>query len=159
MGSFGSSGGTRSFSPVVKGGRQKTRPFQGGFLTHTLAKNTLNNQKSGFREAHGAERLGDLHDPGMEGGQIQGDGNPLGGLDAERVQAFRDVLLGGGVALALDHVGGKNDEVGAGLALSGTSAGGEHREKDEREEGNLFHEKRFVALHTRKRCAKLQATG
>jgi hypothetical protein len=43
--------------------------------------------------------------------------------------------------------------------LSGTGAGGEHREKEEGEEGSLFHGKCFVALHTRKRCAKLQAAA
>jgi hypothetical protein len=43
------------------------------------------------------------------------------------------------------------------LAWSGAGPRGEHREKDEGEEGVIFHVKCLVALHTRKRCAKLQA--
>jgi len=93
----------------------------------------------------------------LQGRQIQQGDRWGAGLGAKHIQAGVDALLSQLKARCIHHVSGKNDRLSQGLALSGTGAGGERREKDEGEERIHFHGKRFVALHTRKRWAKLQA--
>ena len=90
-GSSGSSADMPGCWASAECGRQKTRPLRGGFLTHTLAKNTLNNQKSEFREARGRDKLGADGHRCLEGWQLDRDLHRVPGEVAQRVQAAIDV--------------------------------------------------------------------
>ena len=70
----------------------KNPPLAGRvFDTHTLAKNTLNNQKSEFREARGRNNLGADGHRCLEGWQLDRDLHRVPGEVAQRVQAAIDV--------------------------------------------------------------------
>ena len=98
---------------------------------------------------------GDAHDMSLEGRQLERDDRRHAGFGTKRIQAGIDALFGQSQTRGVHGVGGKNHGLSLDLARSSTGAGGEHREKDEGEEGILFHRKCFVALLTRKPCAKL----
>jgi len=127
--------------------RQKTRPLQGGLLTHTpltnkeqaipdksydLATRTIfiilaarAMPASGFDLRLRAENSG-------------GDGQRRVGPQAKLVQAGVDVLLNGLEARGLNHVGGQHEHSGIDLALSGTGTGGEHGETGKGGGANCF---------------------